>query len=183
MHPTITCKMKSGEKKRFFKTVLSPKLWCCHFVPKIYAKAVLMNRQKNLMISISLFSLRTWKKIQINIYAFFNHFSIIASAWSEFGRSCSVALGRWTRLLGNIFWLHLFLLVQNKRYFILSPLSRAAQCICSGLWSFGGKIGPYYSMVDSEKGALPTVQSTQQNLINLFLDRLQTVRLRRWMKE
>ena len=82
---------------------------------------------------------------------------ILASAWSGFGRSCSVACGRWARLLGNIFRLHLFLLMQNKRYFILSPLSRAAQCICPGLWSFGGKIGLYHSMGDSEKGALPTV--------------------------
>ena len=59
MHPTITSKLKSSET-RFFKTVLSPKLWFCHFCPKnlritgksiqFAAKAGLMNRQKNLMI-------------------------------------------------------------------------------------------------------------------------------------
>ena len=93
-----------------------------------------------------------------SIFCIFIYYTLIlASAWSGFGRSCSVARGRWARLLGNIFRLHLFLLMQNKRYFILSPLSRAAQCICSGFWSFGGKIRLYHSMADSEKGALPTV--------------------------
>ena len=59
MHPTITCKLNSS-KKKFFNTVLSPKLWFCHFCPKnlrmtaksnpFAATAVFMNRQKNLMI-------------------------------------------------------------------------------------------------------------------------------------
>ena len=76
MYPTITVRLKSSEQ-RFFKTVLTPKLWFCHFCPKnlrmtgrsiqFDAKAVLMNTQT---ILILLFSLQTWKK-QIKIYAFY----------------------------------------------------------------------------------------------------------------
>ena len=85
LHPTITCKLKSGEK-RFFKTLLFPKLWFCHFCPnnlcmtgksiQFAAKQVLVNRQNNLMIfNFTIFPSKP-DKIQINIYAFLNHFSI-----------------------------------------------------------------------------------------------------------
>ena len=72
-------------KKRFFKTVLSPKLWFCHFYPKnlrmtgkslqFAAKAVLMNRQKNLMIFN--FPFKPEKKKNTNKkLCVLNHFSI-----------------------------------------------------------------------------------------------------------
>ena len=46
------------------------------------------------------------------------------------------------------------------------PLSRVAECICSGLDPSEVKIGLHDSMVDSEKGALPTVQLTQSKKIS-----------------
>ena len=72
----------------FFKTSLSPKLWFYRFCPKnvrmtgksiqFAAKAVLMNRQNNLVIfSFTFFLSNLKKKTQIKLYAFLNHFSIV----------------------------------------------------------------------------------------------------------
>ena len=78
MHQPITCKLKSNEND--FSIVLSPKLWFCHFCPKnlsmtgksiqFAAKAVLMTRQKNLLIFKFIFFLQTWKNTNKNLRVF-----------------------------------------------------------------------------------------------------------------
>ena len=86
-HLTIKCKLKCNEK-RFFKTVLCPKLWFLPFlsqkfthdwqVNSIYCKSSPYKQAKELLIfSFTNFpSLKLETKTQIKIYAFLNHFSI-----------------------------------------------------------------------------------------------------------
>ena len=87
MYQNITCKLKSSEKD--LSRHLSSNLWYCHFCPKhlcmtskslqLAAKAVLMNRKKNIMVfNFTIFPSSLKTNTQLNFYAFLNHFSILA---------------------------------------------------------------------------------------------------------